>query len=137
MSSWAKKAKDLKNLKLKHYHVYILTNKNNKVLYTGVTNDLLRRAYEHKIKMVEGFTKRYNVNKLVYFEHFTDINDAIAAEKKIKGWLRIKKINLIKSKNPTWKDLLPELQENSATDGLGRDPSLRSGWQSEETPWPH
>ena len=77
--------------------------------------------------MVEGFTKRYNVNKLVYFEHFTDINDAIAAEKKIKGWLRIKKINLIKSKNPTWKDLLPELQENSATDGLGRDPSLRSG----------
>ena len=73
---------------MKHYHVYILTNKSNKVLYTGVTNDLLRRVYEHKSKLIEGFTKRYKVNKLVYFEHFTDINEAIAVEKKIKGWLR-------------------------------------------------
>lgn len=112
---------------MKHYHVYILTNKSNKVLYTGVTNDLLRRAYEYKIKSIEGFTKKYNVNKLVYFEDFTNVNEAIAAEKKIKGWLRVKKIKLIELKNPTWKDFLPELQENFATNGLGRDPSLRSG----------
>ena len=67
---------------MKHYHVYIMTNKTNKVLYTGVTNDLLRRMYEHRSKLVEGFTKKYNVNKLVYFEELPSINDAIAAEKK-------------------------------------------------------
>ena len=110
---------------MKHYHVYILTNKNNKVLYIGVTNDLLRRGNEHKSKLIEGFTKKYNVNKLVYFEEFIDINQAIAKEKKIKGWLRSKKISLIESKNPKWRDLLPTLEEYTTTSGLGRDSSLK------------
>jgi len=111
---------------MKHYYIYILTNKNNNVLYTGVTNDLLRRMYEHRSKLIEGFTKKYNVNKLVYFEEFRDINEAIAAEKKIKGWLRNKKITLVDSKNPEWKDLFLVIQDYAVTGGLGRDSSLRS-----------
>lgn len=111
---------------MKHYHVYILTNKNNKVLYTGITNDLLRRMCEHSSKLIEGFTKKYNVDKLVYFEEFTDINEAIAAEKKIKGWLRIKKIALIESKNPKWENLFLLLQDYAATGGLGRDSSTKA-----------
>lgn len=87
------------------YFVYILTNKGDKVLYTGITNNLLRRIYEHKHKLIDGFTKKYRLTKLVYFEGFSNVNDALANEKKIKGWLRVKKINLIKSKNPAWKDL--------------------------------
>ncbi len=90
---------------MNQYFVYILTNWNNKVLYVGVTNNLIRRVYEHKNKLIDGFTKKYNLNKLVYFEEFNNVNDAIAAEKKIKGWLRIKKIKLIESVNPEWKDL--------------------------------
>lgn len=90
---------------MKQYFVYILTNFTNKVLYIGVTNNLQRRIYEHKQKLVDGFTKKYNLTRLVYFEEFSRIEDAIAAEKKIKGWLRIKKINLIESKNPSWSDL--------------------------------
>lgn len=82
-----------------------MTNKSNKVIYAGVTNNLTRRIYEHKNKVIEGFTKKYNLTKLVYFQEFSNINEAIAAEKKIKGWLRIKKNNLIESKNPKWKDL--------------------------------
>ena len=100
---------------MKHYCVYILTNKNNKVLYTGVTNNLFRRVYEHKLKLIKGFTKKYNVQKLVYSEEFNDINDAIAAEKKIKGWLRSKKIKLIEMKNPDWKDLCPQMEEKITT----------------------
>lgn len=92
------------------YYVYIVTNKRNNVLYTGVTNDLERRMYEHKNKMVEGFTKKYNVNRLIYFEKFCNPNEAISAEKKIKGWLRKKKIELIKSKNPEFKDLYETLR---------------------------
>lgn len=111
---------------MKHYHVYILSNWNNKVLYIGVTNDLLRRVSEHKLKLIDGFTKKYNLNKLVYFEEFTYIKEAIAAEKKIKSWLRKKKINLIESKNPSLKDLSIELELNIATGGLGKDSSLRS-----------
>ena len=87
------------------YYIYILTNKNNKVLYTGVTNNLKRRLNEHKNKLVEGFTKKYNVNKLVYFETYKSIKTAIKREKQIKGWLRIKKIELIESQNPEWEDL--------------------------------
>lgn len=87
------------------YSTYILTNKSNKVLYVGVTNNLERRVFEHKHKLIPGFTSKYNLNKLVWFENFSDINDAISAEKKIKGWLRIKKIKLIESKNKDWKDL--------------------------------
>lgn len=90
---------------MKRYFVYILTNVTNKVLYIGITNDIIRRTYEHKNKLIDGFTKKYNLTKLVYFEEFLNVNDAIAAEKKIKGWLRIKKIKLIESRNPEWRDL--------------------------------
>jgi putative endonuclease len=88
----------------KEYYVYIMTNK-SKTLYTGVTNDLVRRVYEHKSKIISGFTSRYNITKLVYFEAEDNINVAIAREKQIKGWLRAKKIALIESINPNWKDL--------------------------------
>ena len=92
----------------RQYYVYILTN-NSKTLYTGVTNNLPRRIYEHKNKLVEGFTKKYNLTKLVYYEISEDVRSAIAREKQIKGWLRSKKINLIESTNPEWKDLSSEL----------------------------
>ena len=91
------------------YYVYILTNKNNKVLYIGVTNDLERRIFEHKNKLVEGFTKKYNLNKLIYYEMTEDINSAIEREKQLKNWHRDWKINLINSFNPTWKDLSLDL----------------------------
>ncbi|MBQ8428650.1 MAG: GIY-YIG nuclease family protein [Clostridia bacterium] len=87
------------------YYVYILTNKTNTVLYTGVTNNLEKRVYQHKNKMIDGFTKRYNVNKLVYYEITQDINSAIAREKTIKNLLRRKKEDLINGFNPEWKDL--------------------------------
>ena len=87
------------------YSVYIMTNKRNSVLYTGVTNDLERRIYEHQNKLIEGFTKKYNVIKLVYYEMTEDITAAIEREKQIKGWLRKKKIALIEAVNPSWKDL--------------------------------
>ncbi|MBQ7226349.1 MAG: GIY-YIG nuclease family protein [Clostridia bacterium] len=91
------------------YYVYILTNRHNKVLYTGVTNNLKRRVYEHKNKLVDGFTKIYNVNKLVYFEIYKDVRLALKREKEIKGWLRIKKLDLIEQKNPNWDDLYEAL----------------------------
>lgn len=90
------------------YYVYMLTNWNNKVLYTGVTNDLERRIYEHKNKLVKGFTAKYNVNKLVYFECTSDITSAIAREKQIKGWTRQKKNELVQGVNPKWRDLSAE-----------------------------
>ena len=93
----------------RQYFVYILTNINNKVLYTGVTNDLSRRVWEHKEKLVDGFTKKYNLKKLVYCEETGKIEEAIAREKQIKGWLRKKKNLLIESTNPGWKDLAEEL----------------------------
>ncbi len=89
----------------KDYYVYIVTNKYNKVLYTGVTNNLSRRIYEHKSKKIEGFTKRYNLTKLVYFENTNDVSCAILREKEIKGWLRKKKLKLIEEMNPKWEDL--------------------------------
>jgi putative endonuclease len=89
----------------RQYCVYILTNQNNTVLYTGVTNNLPRRTYEHKSKLVDGFTKRYNINKLVYYEVFDRIENAILREKQIKGGSRAKKVALIKSLNPKWSDL--------------------------------
>lgn len=92
-------------MEIKLYYVYILTNVYNKVLYTGVTNDLKRRCYEHKHKMVKGFTQKYNVNKLVYFEKFDFIDLAISREKQIKGYSRAKKIALINIFNKEWKDL--------------------------------
>jgi len=86
-------------------YVYILTNTNNTVLYTGVTSNLIKRAYEHKNKMVQGFTKKYNLHKLVYYEVFGDMINAIVREKQIKGWLRSKKLLLIEKANPNWADL--------------------------------
>jgi putative endonuclease len=86
------------------YYVYIMTNK-SRTLYTGMTNDLGRRVYEHKNKLVPGFTSRYNITKLMYFESTSDALSAIAREKQIKGWLRTKKIALIESANPEWRDL--------------------------------
>jgi len=87
------------------YYVYILTNKKKTVLYTGVTNNLERRIYEHKNKLIKGFTERYNVDSLVYFETTSDVNSAIAREKQIKNLLRSKKEDLINSINPQWNDL--------------------------------
>jgi putative endonuclease len=93
----------------KQYYVYIMTNKNNRVLYTGITNDLKKRVYEHKEKFVNGFTKKYNVSKLVYYEIFGDPENAILREKKIKAGSRQKKIDLINSMNKEWSDLYREL----------------------------
>ena len=87
------------------YYVYILTNKNNTVLYVGVTNNLERRIYEHKSGMIEGFTKKYQTHKLIYFEATPNVDSAINREKQLKGWSRKKKEDLINSHNPTWKDL--------------------------------
>jgi putative endonuclease len=93
---------------MKQYYVYILTNRKHGVLYTGMTNDLERRAYEHKEKLIPGFASKYSLTKLVYFEETTDVDAAINREKQIKGWLRKKKIALIESRNPNWKDLSEE-----------------------------
>ena len=90
------------------YYVYIITNKHNTVLYTGVTNDLRRRLYEHKMKLLPGFTSKYNASKLVYYAVFEDVNAAIAREKQIKAGSRLKKIALIESMNPEWEKLLQE-----------------------------
>ena len=87
------------------YFVYILTNKSNGVFYIGVTNNLKRRMYEHKNKLVAGFTKKYNIAKLVYFEATNDIRSAIKREKQLKNWHRDWKINLINDFNPSWRDL--------------------------------
>ena len=92
-------------MKLQLYYVYILTNANHKVLYTGVTNDLERRCFEHKQKKIKGFTQKYNVEKLVYFEKFDLVDLAIAREKQIKGYSRVKKINLIDQFNLKWNVL--------------------------------
>ena len=89
----------------KTYYVYLVTNWNNKVLYIGVTNNLERRLYEHKNKLAKGFTEKYNVNKLVYFEQSSDIESAITREKEIKKWRREKKNNLVESVNKKWNDL--------------------------------
>lgn len=93
----------------KQYYVYFLTNQNNKVLYVGVTNDLKRRVYEHKNDLVDGFTKQYRVNKLVYYEICEDIEGAILREKQIKGGSRKKKDDLVSKFNPEWKDLSEEM----------------------------
>ena len=93
----------------RQYFVYIMMNPQNTVLYTGVTGDLKRRVWEHKTKMIPGFTAKYNVVKLVYFEVFDDPREAILREKKIKGGSRTKKIPLINTFNHRWKDLYEEL----------------------------
>jgi putative endonuclease len=93
----------------KQYYVYIMTNKNNTVLYTGVTNDLKKRVFQHKEKLVDGFTCRYNVSKLVYYQIAQNAFAAISREKQIKGGSRAKKIELIDGLNPDWKDLSDSL----------------------------
>jgi putative endonuclease len=89
----------------RQYYIYIMTNKNNAVLYTGMTNDLARRVWEHKEKKKKGFTCRYNAIKLVYYEIFATAYDAIAREKQIKAGSRQKKLDLVNKVNPDWKDL--------------------------------
>ncbi|RJQ38471.1 GIY-YIG nuclease family protein [Candidatus Microgenomates bacterium] len=90
---------------MKQFYVYILTNKNNHVLYTGVTSNLIKRIYEHKNKLADGFAKKYNANKLIYYEIFEDPENAIKREKSIKNLLRRKKIELIKNINPNFEEL--------------------------------
>ena len=97
---------------MKQYYVYITASK-SRVLYTGVTDDLRRRIYEHKHKLVPGFTSKYNVDRLVYFEATSDVHAALAREKQIKGWLRSKKTALIESSNPRWEDLSKDWLEET------------------------
>ena len=94
----------------KRYYVYIMASRSLN-LYTGITDDILRRALEHKSGEIEGFTKRYNINRLVHYETFRYVNNAIAREKQIKVWTRAKRIALIKSQNPTWQDLAEDWGE--------------------------
>ncbi|MFH1132797.1 MAG: GIY-YIG nuclease family protein [Pseudomonadota bacterium] len=93
---------------MKTYYVYFLANWNNRVLYVGVTSNLERRIWEHKNKLVKGFTEKYNANKLVYVEEHNDIWDAIGREKQIKKWRREKKNYLVAQANPSWRDLSEE-----------------------------
>ena len=90
---------------MKNYYVYIMSNKNNSTIYIGVTSDIIRRVEEHKKGLVEGFTKRYNIKKLVYVETTSDIKAAIQREKQLKGWVREKKDKLISDFNPTWEEI--------------------------------
>lgn len=101
---------------MNNYYVYILSSY-SRTLYIGVTNDLEKRLYKHKNKLIDGFTARYNINQLVYFESCSDINEAISREKYLKGWVRQRKIELIEETNPDWTDLAISW----------RDPSLHSG----------
>ena len=89
---------------VKQYYVYIMTNK-SRTLYVGMTNDLQRRVYQHKQKLVEGFTQKYNITMLAYYEVTNEVHAALAREKQIKAWRRSKKLALIESTNPQWKDL--------------------------------
>ena len=91
------------------YYIYILSNWNDKVIYIGVTNNLKRRIYEHKNEIIDGFTKKYHVHKLVYYETTTDVKAALEREKQLKGWKREKKDSLVTDMNPNWKDLYDEI----------------------------
>jgi putative endonuclease len=98
--------------RMPEYYVYIMTNK-SRTLYTGVTNDLERRVYEHKHKLIKGFTSKYHITKLVWYETFPDIQQAIEGEKRIKGWVRSRKITIIEAQNPNWEDLSQVWYEGS------------------------
>jgi len=106
---------------MKAFYVYMTTNRIRVVLYTGITNSLMRRVWQHQNSEIEGFTKTYTVNRLIYYEGFNDPRDAIAREKEIKGWRRSKKNALVERMNPKWADLSPMLFQHM------RGPSLRSG----------
>ena len=99
----------MRNLVHRQYFVYILSNKYHTVFYTGITNDLIRRVFEHRSKLVDGFTKKYNVNKLLYYEMYQDSLAAIMREKQIKDYRREKKVELVNGFNPLWKDLWEEI----------------------------
>ena len=90
----------------KQYYVYIITNKPRGTLYIGITNDIIRRMQEHKNKMVEGFSKKYSLDKLMYYESYADVKEAIGREKMLKEWKRVWKIELIEQNNPNWEDLI-------------------------------
>lgn len=111
-----------------HYFVYILTNWNNRVMYVGMTNNLVRRLYEHRIRAVKGFTEKYNVSKLVYFEETADVHAAIAREKEIKKWRREKKNALVLRANPKWRDLGHDL---GLQVGPNRQPDVHSPGHSD------
>ena len=96
----------------RNYYVYILSSRPRGVLYVGVTNDLIRRVYEHRTGAISGFTKRYQVKRLVYYEMFEEIERAIAREKRFKKWPRAWKVEAIEEENPDWKDLYPTLLES-------------------------
>jgi len=93
----------------KVYYLYILTNWNNKVMYIGVTGNLQQRIHQHRNKLIDGFTKKYNINKLVYFESTQDVYSAINREKQLKGWCRKKKNKLVETMNPEWNDLMADI----------------------------
>ena len=93
---------------MRNYYVYIMSNESNSTIYIGITNNINRRIYEHKNKLIEGFTKRYNITKLVYLEETGDVYAAISREKQLKGWTRKRKNELIESINPQWNDLTLE-----------------------------
>jgi putative endonuclease len=105
---------------MKTFYVYMMTNRSRVVLYTGITNSLVRRVWQHQNSEIEGFTKTYKVNRLVYYERFNEPCDVIAREKEIKGWRREKKNALVEKVNPKWADLSPMLFQHM------RGPSLRS-----------
>jgi putative endonuclease len=91
------------------FYVYILASRKNGTLYVGVTSDLVRRVYDHRSNAIEGFTKKYSVHTLVYYEPYTDVHDALTREKRLKKWKRQWKLNLIESTNPDWKDLYSQI----------------------------
>jgi putative endonuclease len=95
----------------KQFYVYVLTNKSNNVLYVGVTSNLIKRLQEHKNKLIDGFTKKYNINKLVYFESTPSSRSAITREKQLKNWHREWKVNLVSKNNPKWLDLSETLKQ--------------------------
>lgn len=109
-----------------NYYVYIMSNRSS-TLYIGVTNDLMKRVYEHKEKFVEGFTKRYAIDRLVYYESCESIESAIAREKQLKGWRRARKIALIESVNPEWKDLSLDLMDTASETGSVNKPVIKRG----------
>ncbi|HYK24546.1 MAG TPA: GIY-YIG nuclease family protein [Candidatus Acidoferrum sp.] len=98
---------------MKAFYVYMMTNRSRVVLYTGITNSLMRRVSQHQNSEIEGFTKTYKVNRLVYYERYDDPRDAIAREKEIKGWRRSRKNALVETMNPNWADLSPALFQNT------------------------
>ena len=110
---------------MRQYWIYILTNRSG-TLYIGMTNDLERRIEQHKRKLIAGFTARYNITRLIYFESFPDPWQAIEAEKKLKGWTRAKKIALIKTQNPDWRDLSDDWKLSSSTIRRNSDPCQKN-----------